>query len=448
MGSEWIECSLGDFLTFKNGKTSPDRNESYGVPVYGSNGIIGFANDVNAQGKSLIIGRVGTYCGSIYHSEKECWVTDNAISCVPKAPDESEFWYFKLLHLHLNNHRSGSGQPLLNQRTLCSITTRVPSQFETRQRIGYFLMDFNRKIELNRQMNATLEAMAQALFKSWFVDFDPVIDNALAAGNPIPDELAERAERRAKTAQKPSPEQPPTLPADIREQFPDRFMFTETMGWVPEGWQVVPTEQVSLKIGMGPFGSNIKVSTFVKSGVPIISGQHLKGTLLKDADFNYITEDHARKLQNSLVTSGDVIFTHAGSIGQVALIPEGSLFRKYVISQRQFYLRPDTAKTPSSYLLYFFRSHQGQHLLLANASQVGVPSIARPSSHLKLISLLLPRIRILEEFDKQCAGIFNSQRSNDYQIEILETLRNTLLPKLLSGQLRIPEAEQMLAEAL
>ena len=87
------------------------------------------------------------------------------------------------------------------------------------------------KIELNRQMNATLEAMAQALFKSWFVNFDPVIDNALAAGNPIPDALQKRAEVRRALGDRRKP-----LPADIEQHFPDRFVFSEEMGWIPEGW--------------------------------------------------------------------------------------------------------------------------------------------------------------------------------------------------------------------
>jgi len=156
MNSEWIDTTLGEYLNFKNGKTSPERGEGHPLPVFGSNGIIGFSNDSNAPDNCLIIGRVGSYCGSVYHSMKKCWVTDNAILGLPKKEGESEFWYFLLLKLDLNSYRSGSGQPLLNQSTLKTVPIRIPTDPEIRAGIGKKLMKFNDKIELNRQTNQTL----------------------------------------------------------------------------------------------------------------------------------------------------------------------------------------------------------------------------------------------------------------------------------------------------
>ncbi|MCI5167642.1 MAG: restriction endonuclease subunit S [Candidatus Electrothrix sp. GM3_4] len=104
------------------------------------------------------------------------------------------------------------------------------------------------KIELNRQMNTTLEAMAQALFKSWFVDFDPVIDKALAAGNPIPEPLHKRAEARRALGDKRKP-----LPADIAQHFSDRFRYSESLGWIPTEWDEFQfrefTTEVTAKVG-------------------------------------------------------------------------------------------------------------------------------------------------------------------------------------------------------
>ena len=288
--------------------------------------------------------------------------------------------------------------------------------------------------------------MAQTLFKSWFVNFDPVIDNALAAGNKIPEPLQTRAEKR--TGLHKSAAAYPALPDEIKQLFPDSFVFTEEMGWVPEGWEIFATEQVSQKIGMGPFGSNIKVSTFVDSGIPVISGKHLNETLLTDYDYNFITEEHSQKLKNSKVFPGDVVFTHAGNIGQVSLIPQRAEFLEYMISQRQFYLRPDREKVTSSYIVSFYRSNLGQHMLLSNASQVGVPSIARPSSHLKAIPLLIPSMGILRCFEKHYHGIYDRLLANRKESEVLSNLRDSLLPKLLSGQLSIPEAEQALDEVV
>ena len=155
-------------------------------------------------------------------------------------------------------------------------------------------------------------------------------------------------------------------------------------------WPSVRIEDIAEKIAMGPFGSNIKVETFVEEGVPIISGAHLRGVRMEDGEFNFVTPEHAEKMRNSNVYRGDVIFTHAGNIGQVAYIPPSSKYERYVISQRQFYLRCDLRKADPAFVSYFFHSPEGQHKLLANASQTGVPSIARPSSYLKTIELSLP----------------------------------------------------------
>ena len=155
-------------------------------------------------------------------------------------------------------------------------------------------------------------------------------------------------------------------------------------------WPLRTVESLTEKVAMGPFGSNIKVSTFVDRGVPVISGEHLHGTRMQDGRFNFITEEHAQKLKNSLVKRCDVVFTHAGNIGQAAVIPNTSRYPTYIISQRQFYARCKSDLMMPEYLAYFFHSPDGRHKLLSNASQVGVPSIARPSSHLKSIEVPTP----------------------------------------------------------
>ena len=157
-------------------------------------------------------------------------------------------------------------------------------------------------------------------------------------------------------------------------------------------WPYKRVEEIALKIAMGPFGSSIKVETFTNTGIPIISGQHLRAAQVTDGEFNFIKEAHADSLKNANVQRGDVIFTHAGNIGQVAFIPEDSAYQRYVISQRQFYLRCDTDLMLPEFITYYFQTPEGQHRLLANANQVGVPSIARPSSYLKTIEVPAPSI--------------------------------------------------------
>ena len=186
-------------------------------------------------------------------------------------------------------------------------------------------------------------------------------------------------------------------------------------------------EDIARKIAMGPFGSNIKVETFVPRGVPIISGQHLHDARLDErSGFNCITEEHAEILRNCNVFAGDIVFTHAGNIGQVAVIQDNLNYERYVISQRQFYLRVDTAKADPAFVARWFHGPLGRHRLLMHASQVGVPSISRPATNLKRIQIDLPTLSeqraISEVFDAIDDKIDLNRRIN----ETLEAMARAL----------------------
>jgi very-short-patch-repair endonuclease/ribosomal protein L17 len=173
MKVEWTPTTLASVLSFSNGKSSPDLADNLPYPVYGSNGIIGFADETNADPDTIVIGRVGSYCGSLYFSEQKCWVTDNAIRANALDDNDAKFLFYLLQMLDLNHWRAGSGQPLLNQSILGSIPASIPEPPEQRA-IAHILGTLDDNIELNRRRNQTLEAMARALFKDWFVDFGPV----------------------------------------------------------------------------------------------------------------------------------------------------------------------------------------------------------------------------------------------------------------------------------
>ncbi len=127
-----------------------------------------------------------------------------------------------------------TGVPKTNLAYLKDFPIQLPS-LSKQKAIAHILGSLDDKIELNRQMNETLEAMAQALFKSWFVDFDPVIDNALAAGNPIPEALQAKAAARQALGDKRKP-----LPEAIQQQFPSAFEYSDELSWIPKGWKVLP----------------------------------------------------------------------------------------------------------------------------------------------------------------------------------------------------------------
>jgi type I restriction enzyme S subunit len=302
---------------------------------------------------------------------------------------------------------TGSAQPQLPIRDIRRVVIPLPTLAEQKA-IAAVLGALDDKIELNRRMNATLDAIARALFQSWFGDFDPV---------------------RAKLDGR----QPAGLDPATAALFPNEFEDSE-LGPIPKDWEVRTIEQLAERVAMGPFGSDIKVSTFVPKGIPVVSGQHLRGILLDDSEFNFVTVEHADRLKRSNVQRGDVIFTHAGSVGQVAYIPETSRYQRYIISQRQFYMRCNHSVISPFYIASYFKTPEGQHRLLANTSSTGVPSISQPVTYLRRLQMVVPPPALLKIFDATVSGIHLKMADNDQQTRTLTTLRDTLLPKLLGGR--------------
>ena len=146
-------------------------------------------------------------------------------------------------------------------------------------------------------------------------------------------------------------------------------------------------------ISMGPVGSNIKVDCFVDSGVPVLNGSNLDGFTLKEESFRYVTEEKADSLKRANAKKGDIVITHRGTLGQIVYIPQNAKYERYVISQSQFRIRCNEHVLPE-YLVFYFHTRVGQHKILSNASQVGVPALARPSTTFQQIEVELPDIEV------------------------------------------------------
>lgn len=179
------------------------------------------------------------------------------------------------------------------------------------------------------------------------------------------------------------------------------------------------------EIAMGPFGSNIKVSCFVDSGVPVLNGSNLEGFSLSEKTFRYVTREKADSLNKANAHRGDIVITHRGTLGQIVFIPQDSKYDRYVISQSQFRVRCNDKVLPE-YLVYYFHTPIGQHKLLSNASQVGVPALARPSSTFQQIEVVLPELsiqkRVVEIISTIQKKIVNNQEQNDNLADLLQTV--------------------------
>lgn len=269
------------------------------------------------------------------------------------------------------------------------------------------------KIELNRQMNVTLEAMAWALFQSWFVNFDPArakLDGLVPAGLD------------------------PTTAALFPFQFQD-----SCLGPIPLGWSVARIGDLATRIAMGPFGSRITRDNFVQQGVPVVRGGNLKDGFI-DEDFVFLTPAKADELKSAAAQPLDIVFTHRGTLGQVGIIPRTSRYPSYIVSQSQMVLSVDKQKASPWMLYLFFRSPRGQADLLSHTSTTGVPAISRPTTSLKAIQVVVPPRVVTERFDELVQPLFLQYDQNVRQSRTLAALRDTLLPKLLSGEIILPHA--------
>ena len=168
MREGWKKYNMGEVAELKNGKSRPEKVGAY--PVYGGNGILGYTDEFNVDNETIIIGRVGAYCGAVYFERNKSWISDNALYAKTHKGFDSKYLFYLLKYKNLNQYAGGSSHPLLTQCRLNELKVEVPP-LPTQRRIASILSALDDKIELNRQTNQTLEAIAQAIFKEWFVDF-------------------------------------------------------------------------------------------------------------------------------------------------------------------------------------------------------------------------------------------------------------------------------------
>ena len=185
-----------------------------------------------------------------------------------------------------------------------------------------------------------------------------------------------------------------------------------------EEWKEYKISDVIDEISMGPFGSNIKVDNFIDAGVPVLNGSNLQGFKLNEDSFNYVSQEKADSLGKANAHRGDVVITHRGTLGQIVYIPEDSKYEQYVISQSQFRLKLNQNLRPD-FFVYFFHSRLGQHRILMNASQVGVPALARPTSTFKEVLVPVPSMDVQNK-------IMDILHSLDDKIEVNRRINENL----------------------
>ncbi|MBG5757271.1 restriction endonuclease subunit S [Pseudomonas aeruginosa] len=408
MSSDLQSTKLESLITFSNGRSSPDRSDDRAFPVFGSNGLIGWAQETNSPANSIVIGRVGSYCGSVHFSPSPCWVTDNAIRATAKGDNDPSFLYYLLKQLDLNNWRSGSGQPLINQSTLNSIEVTVPGP-SSQKLIGGFVSSLDDRITLLRETNATLEAIAQALFKSWFVDFDPV--RAKAEGR-----------------------QPEGMDATTAALFPDSFEESE-LGLVPKGWSVMPIGEAVECVGGGTPDTKNEAywqpEEFSWSSPKDLSG--LQSPVLLSTE-RKLSAQGLTKVSSGLLPSGTLLMSSRAPIGYLAIAQTA-----LAVNQGYIAMLPG-GRLPPLYLLFWCR--ENMEIIKGRANGSTFMEISKKA--FRPIPASVPPADVLEAFEQIAGSLFERLVANERQAQTLTQLRDTLLPRLISGQLRLPEAQAVL----
>lgn len=393
--------SLGKFVNFSNGKTSPERSEEYKIPVFGSNGLIGFTETSNSPAFTSVIGRVGSYCGSILFSKESCWVTDNAIKATSKLPEESRFWYYAMLNRNLHDLRAGSGQPLINQTSLKAVLLPVPTSSD-RLEIAAILGALDDKIELNRKTAATLEAMARALYRSWFVDFDPV--HARANG-----------------------QAPTHMPPTTATLFPDSF----NEDGLPEGWEMGTISSLG-DVVTGKTPSTKDPENF-GDYCPFVKIPDMHGKMFVTKPSTYLSEKGVSTQKRQILKAGSVSVSCIATLGLVTINPNQAQTNQQINS-----VVP--CEDFSTEFVYWTCFEAAKEVLLGGSGGSVFGNVNKSTFAAIPIQLATPSIR--QAFTWEVADWHNKVLQIENENQSLATLRDTLLPRLMSGELRVGDAQK------
>jgi type I restriction enzyme S subunit len=380
-----------------------------------------------------LVGRVGR----VWRDDPKAWINQRVGRIQVESKTLHPDFVFYLLsqkesqEFLVSNSSGSANQANISGKTI-ELLPCPRLEFQESRDIANILRPLDEKIILNRQTNQALEQMAQALFKSWFVDFDPVIDKALAAGNPIPDELQDSAKRRqnqlAKSDHKP-------LPDNILQLFPSEFELTEELGWVPLGWSLRRIGEVANVVK----GASYKSSELADSGVALVTlksfnrggGYRLDG--LKEYTGRYKPEQE--------VFAGDLIIAYtdvtqaADVIGKPAMVISDSRYDHLVVSLDVSVVRPN--EDSLKYFLYGlaqtsnFQSHTYSHSTGTTVLHLGKKAVPE-------YPFAMPNVGVIEAYVSNVAPGYRAIDLNVDGSRSLSKLRDTLLPKLISGELRLP----------
>lgn len=416
MESKWKECELGDFIELKRGYDLPKSTRNEGsIPIISSSGFTDFHDKPMAKGPGVVTGRYGTI-GEVFYSEEDFWPLNTTLYVVDFKGNDPLFVYYLLQTISYADYTDKAAVPGVNRNHLHKAKVKVPISLDIQQKVAAQLYQLEQRVTLGKQINQTLEQMSQTLFKSWFVNFDPVIDNALDAGNPIPEALQSRAELRQKVCN--SADFKP-LPADIRALFPDEFEETE-LGWVPKGWILSDLgKEFNITMGQSPSGSTYNEDGI---GLPFFQGK-------TDFGFRFPSKRIYCTEPKRLAKKFDTLLSVRAPVGVVNLASTECIIGRGLAALRH--------KSGNIAFTYYSVSNLSDYFSIFNGEGTVFGSINQKD--LKQLPQICPPEKLINKFE-EFSGKWETMVSvHCSEIESLSNLRDTLLPKLISGELSLED---------
>tara|TARA_Y100001936_G_scaffold225678_1_gene244367 strand:- start:111 stop:1280 length:1170 start_codon:yes stop_codon:yes gene_type:complete len=387
---EFKQSYLKDLVEIQRGHDLPQQKRIIGeIPVIGSNGVVGYHNESKGVVPGLTIGRSGSI-GNLNFLEKPYFPLNTTLYVTDFKGNDERFVYYLFKNFNFSSFDSGTVQPSLNRNYLYKAQIKYPDVDEQKA-IANILGTLDDKIELNQKMNQTLEDIAKAIFKSWFIDFDPV---------------------RAKAESKPT-----GLPQEISDLFPDSFEDSE-LGDMPDGWRVEKLENI-VKI---QYGKNLPTNKLTEEGYSVFGGNGIIGSYSK-----YLYEDAMTLVACRGAASGKV----SSSLPQ-SFVTNNSLVMNHIVTE-----------FPSQKFLEYYLKYIDPVKFTTGSAQ---PQITIEG--IKDCKLLISPNNLIEKYEIFISVFLKKILTNQNEIETLTNLRETLLPKLISGEIRIRDAEKTIGEVL
>lgn len=417
---------LNEFITLQRGFDLPqDKRIKGDIPVIASTGIVGYHNEEKVQAPGVVIGRSGSIGGGQYITNN-FWPLNTTLWVKDFKGHHPRFVYYLLKSIDFSQFNVGSGVPTLNRNHLSGVLV-ADTSYSYEKEVSNVIGILDDKINLNKKINQTLEQMSQTLFKSWFVDFDPVIDNALDAGNPIPEALQSRAELRQKVRN--SADFKP-LPAEIRSLFPSEFEETE-LGWVPKGWKIDNIGGLSDKIFSGGT-PNTSTEEYWNGALNWFSSGETRNELIIETE-KKITATGVKNSSTRLSVAGDILIASAGqghTRGQTSLNTIDTYINQSVVCIRP--IKPSY----STWLYFNLSSRYTEMRAISDSHSIRGSLTTKLISSMKVAS---PTDELISLFDINCSVFISKIKNNLELSRELKKLRDTLLPKLISGELSLED---------